>query len=235
MLAGGALLAVASIGGAVAVQQRLGASTAYESAGTPPSATDLSPSPTTNNSIESSAPSTTQAPTTTPTTPSPPYDAGFERVDSQTLTDWIGTWTIDFQPAIAYLGSTGRTEYALDMTDSSFCIKSATGGNCMFTDGGTPLPEGPQGFSAGSGTGLTTEDGTPFWTLAAITNTSVELQFYAYGSPACEMHSFPLTAYGDAVVWACESSTPVPDHLELAASKGRQTLLSTADFFRPMV
>lgn len=232
MLAAGALLAVAAIGSAVAVQHRLGADTPNQSAGTQPAATDLSTSPTINNSMESSAPSTTQAPTTTPTTPAPPYDAGFERVESQTLTDWIGTWTVDFQPAIAYLGSTGQTEYALDMTDSSFCIKSADGGNCMFTDGGIPMPEDPQGFVGGS-SGGTLEDGTPFWNLSAITNTSVDLQFYAYGSPACEMHSFPLTTYGDAVVWACESTTPVPDNLELAATKGRQTLISTVEFFGP--
>lgn len=156
------------------------------------------------------------------------HDHDFERVDDTTLLDWIGRWTLDFQPAVVYLGSTGAVEYALDMTESSYCIRHDGGSGCAFTDDGSPLPDEPNGVELGAST-TNLDGGGQRWTLDAIAPTGVELQFYTNGSPACQMHAFPMTDFGDAVFWACENTTAVPAATELAATRGGRTLIAPVD------
>ncbi|TPW14736.1 MAG: hypothetical protein FD127_1231 [Acidimicrobiaceae bacterium] len=73
------------------------------------------------------------------------------------------------------------------------------------------------------------ENGGQRWAATAITPAGVELQFYADGAPACEMHTFPMTTYGDAVLWACENTTPVPEKIEIAATREERTLIAFVD------
>jgi hypothetical protein len=106
------------------------------------------------------------------------------------------------------------------MTDSSFCIEHV-GSGCEFTDDGSPLSPEPRGMGTGGG-----ESGG-VWQTYFVVPGGLTLQIFDSAGPACEMHQFSLQPYGDADIWACENSTPRPDVMDLAVTKGNTTQVAT--------
>lgn len=153
-----------------------------------------------------------------------------ERVLEDELLAFAGTYTIDYQPATVVLGSTGTVEYTLDMTESSFCLRSQGGSGCESTGDTTPLPETPRGLDLG---GSRSNDGT--WARTAIAADGVEVQFYDEHGPACDMHQFSLAPYSTASLWACEGTQATPEDVpdwfnafsDVAITKDGRTLVAT--------
>ena len=149
-----------------------------------------------------------------------------ERVTDSELQDFIGKWSIDFQPAYIVLGSTGTVTFTLDMTESSYCIRFMDGSSCASTPDGSPMSAGPQAFSGGGGT-QPAEPGGVTWERFLIVPADVQLQLMVNGEPACEMHRFSLEQFGNAALWACESTSAVPSVVDLAVTRGDRTLIAT--------
>lgn len=162
-------------------------------------------------------------PVVSTTVPAVEVASSFERVTFLELRDFVGKYTIDYQPATVVLGSTGTVSYSLLMTESSFCIEHKDlGSGCSYTDDGRPLPSVPQEMSYGSGA-----NSDDVWTTYFIVPSGLTLQVLDSVGPTCEMHRFSLEPYGDADLWACENSMPQPDVMDLAVTKGNRIEVAT--------
>ncbi|HQZ35056.1 MAG TPA: hypothetical protein PK020_11565 [Ilumatobacteraceae bacterium] len=148
-----------------------------------------------------------------------------ERVTRTELDDFVGKFSIDYQPATVSLGSTGTTSWTLEMTESSFCV-SFTGAACHYTDDGSPLSEEPQGMETAGGSSIGV-DGKGIWRMYFIVPSGLTLQLFDDVGSACEMHQFPLEPYADADLWACENAMPEPALIDLAVIKGDRTQVAT--------
>ncbi len=187
--------------------------------------TSDSPLATTDGSTLAPAP----VPDTDPaTTTSFTGTSDFERVTEPELSDWIGKREITLQDANLVLGSTGITSYRLEMTATTFCLLAGASSAC--SDALDAASSGQSvGFSSG-GTGGTDDAGRMFWTKYFLVPADIEqLALFSATGPACEMHRFSLEQFGNAAVWACESTSPLPTILDLAAARDGRTLVANLD------
>jgi hypothetical protein len=171
--------------------------------------------------VDQPSPSTTQtgAP---PTTSLPPAEA--IHVSEQDLSDFIGTYQIDYQDANLTLGQVGTSELTMEMTAQSFCLRfvAIDSSGCRYSADGSTLPTQPERLFTNVGSSELSA-AAPLISLVLVVPDGVELRVLNGDQPVCELQRFPLLQFGSAVVWACQAPGPI-DHWELAATKDGRTL-----------
>ncbi len=125
-----------------------------------------------------------------------------ERVVDTEIIEYAGTYTMDYRPASFIVGTTGSFSLALEMTDSSFCVRTQDSSGCESTDDGTPLADTPRSIDVNaSGNG-------DKWLRYAIAPSGVQVRFVDSAGQACDMFEFSLAPYSTASLWACEGNRP---------------------------
>jgi hypothetical protein len=149
-------------------------------------------------------------------------------VGEQELSDFIGTYQIDYQVATQTLGQVGTSELTLEMTAQSFCLRfvATDSSGCRYSADGSTLPTQPERLFTNIGSSELSA-AAPLISLVMVVPDGVELRVLNGDQPVCELQRFPLSQFGSAVVWACQGRGPT-DHWELAATKDGRTLAGPA-------
>jgi hypothetical protein len=159
-----------------------------------------------------------------PVPPSASSTAKIEHVGSEELSNFIGTYRIDYQDANLALAQIGTSELTVEMTSHSFCLRfvEINSSTCHNSGDGSTLPTRPESLSTLMASSELSA-AAPLISVAIVAPDGVDLTVLSGDQPVCTLQRFPLPQFGSAVVWACQARGPA-DHWELAATRDGRTL-----------